>query len=183
MNSSITPDRHEAHRTSFYLVRRADALTGALRFFAEVEGADGDRRRLQFLAQSDFWEWELDNLIYSFTNLAERSETWCSPHAAVAKLGRLGIVVDTKLVHTARWRGRWIAKSKGTRVAPAAMLREVIDLWNHVVDLAEQRFIVPMRRKADRWNLQTRRDLNGLRKRMPDLPAAFTDDQGDNIDL
>ena len=106
MKPEMPANHGELQRTSFYLVRRADALSGALRFFAEIEGTNGDRRRLQFLAQSDFWEWELDNLIYSFTNLAERSETWCSPHAAVAKLGRLGIVVDTKLVHTARWRGR-----------------------------------------------------------------------------
>ena len=58
-------------RSSLYLVLRAEALLGSLKFF--ISETDSVRRRVQFLAQSDFWEWEIDNLIYSFTNLASVS--------------------------------------------------------------------------------------------------------------
>ena len=169
-------------RTSVYLVRRADALLGALRFF-EGSPTDATRRRLQFLAQSDYWAWELDNLVYSFTNLAERQATWASPAATVAKLGQLGLVVDAKRVRRVAWRpggggrrpGHWAVQTAGGRVAPVELLREVIDTWNRVVDLAEQQFVKPMRGPAERWNIQARRDLAGLRRTMPALPAEVQD--------
>ena len=95
MASNHVNDERQARQTSFYLVRRAEALLGALRFFDAPQ--HGPRRLLQFLAQSDFWEWELDNLIYSFTNLAERQETWRSTRSAVIKLGQLGIAMDMSI--------------------------------------------------------------------------------------
>src|SRR5947208_16383068 len=100
MDDMDRTDELNFQRTSLYLVRRADALLGALRFFTATKG-DAARRRLQFLAQSDYWEWELDNLIYSFTNLAERRETWRSPRATTEQLGRLGIAADAKVMRLA----------------------------------------------------------------------------------
>jgi hypothetical protein len=180
MSSAISKEVRTAHRTSLYLVLRADAVLGALRFF--IAGSrDRTRRQLQFLAQSDFWEWEIDNLIYSFTNLAERSETWRSPRATVEKLGALGIVVNAKLLRHATWRsnfhgrrdvpwsGRWKVEQTGQRVAPVALLREVVDQWNQVIDAVEAQFIVPMQKDAKRWNIQTRRNLSSLRKTMPTM--------------
>src|SRR3982750_1452616 len=112
MDEANQTDELNFQRTSLYLVRRADALLGALRFFAATNG-DASRRRLQFLAQSDFWEWEIDNLIYSFTNLAERRETWRSPKSTVEKLGKLGIAIDTKRLCHATWRSNWIGRIDG----------------------------------------------------------------------
>jgi hypothetical protein len=163
----------QQHRTSLYLVRRAEALLGALRFFA---GASiGNQRRLQFLAQIDFWEWEIDNLIYSFTNLAERQRTWNSAEAARQKLGRLGVAVSAKLIRSVRWRGKWRIRFAQNRVAPVDLLREVIEIWNRLVETVEQQFILPMRDKARKWNIQTPRDLHHLRKEMP--PLEDTDEK------
>ena len=92
-------------RSSLYLVLRAEALLGSLKFF--ISETDSLRRRVQFLAQSDFWEWEIDNLIYSFTNLAERQRTWASPSAARQKLAQLDIVLDAKLIHRIGYRYGW----------------------------------------------------------------------------
>lgn len=155
-------------RTSLYLVRRAEALIGALKFFADDAGHRTFERRLQFLAQSDFWEWELDNLIYSFDSLAERSRTWESSTAALHKLGRLGVVVDAKVVRRVRWRGgAWRVTHATRRVAPAALLREAVELWNALVDRAEAEFVAPMRKRADRFNINALRDLKHLQKRVP----------------
>ena len=155
-------------RTSFYLTRKAEALSGVLRFFPDKSSPAN--RQLQFLAQSDFWEWEIDNLIYSFTNLRERSKTWQSSDHAIRKLGTLGVVIDAKVARKVRWRPyqrHWQHKDAMRRVAPVEMLREVIDLWNELVDAAETRFVTPMRDKAEQWNIQAARDLRHLKKAMP----------------
>ena len=155
-------------RTSFYLTRKAEALLGVLRFFHDRHGPL--HRRLQFLAQSDFWEWEMDNLIYSFVNFQERSKTWRSSNHAVRKLAVAGIAVDARIARKVRWRlGHWQHKDATRRVAPVELLRETIDLWNEVVDQAEQHFVAPMRDKVEKWNLQTARDLRHLKKTMPQL--------------
>jgi hypothetical protein len=161
-------EQKEQLRTSFYLTRKAEALLGVLQFFTEARSPAN--RRLQFLAQSDFWEWEIDNLIYSFTNFQERSRTWQSPEQAVKKLGTLGIVVNAKVVRGVRWRtGQWQHKDATRRVTPVDMLREVVELWNQLVDAAEEQFVAPMRDSAEKWNIETVEDLRHLKKTMPEL--------------
>lgn len=162
----------EQVRTSFYLTRKAEALLGALRFFTEAKAPL--HRRLQFLAQSDFWEWEIDNLIYSFTNLQERSKTWQSSDHAIRKLSAMGIVVDVKVARKVRWRPRsthWQHKDSTRRVAPAELLKETIDLWNRLVDLADEHFVTSMRENAEKWNIRTATSLRYLKRQMPELAA------------
>jgi len=173
-------DERNSQRTSVYLVRRADALLGALTFFT-VTGKSATHRRLQFLAQSDYWEWEMDNLIYSFTNMAERRAIWKSREQTSAKLVRLGLTVDAKLLRRAVWReervarrtdlvnGHWKMTQTSDRIAPLDMLRQVIDEWNRAIDMAEKEFVLPMRDKARDWNIQSRSDLASLRRSMPTL--------------
>lgn len=172
----------EKPRPSLYLLRKADALLGALRFF-DVGSGDTTRRRLQFLAQSDFWEWEIDNLIYLFTNLAERSETWRSPKSTAEKLGRMGISVKSKALAHVGWRNTKYGlrralwnHSASTRThgptAPIDALAEVIDTWNRLLDAVESQFLSPMRRDVERWNVQTRTDLAGMKKSMPKIESA-----------
>jgi hypothetical protein len=166
----VDRDNDNHVRTSYYLVRRAEALLGTLRFF--TASANATECRLQFLAQSDFWEWEMENLIYSFTNHAERSETWRSPANAVRKLNEIGIVIESKVVDRVRWRhGGWRTDDHTRRVAPTDLLRETIDEWNKLVDLVETQFVKPFCDKAERFNIQTARDLNHLRKTMPAIDA------------
>lgn len=166
MASEQVNEERQVRQTSFYLVRRAEALLGALQFFDAPQR--GPHLLVQFLAQSDFWEWELDNLIYSFTNLAERQKTWNSPDAAILKLHQLGIALDTKMLKQVKWRGGgWRTKLGDRRVAPVDLLRDVIDVWTRLIDACETRFIAPWRDQAERWNIQTRLDFNSLRRTMP----------------
>lgn len=163
-------------RTSLYLVLRAEALLGALKFFAKTS-PDASRRRVQFLAQSDFWEWEIDNLIYSFTNLAERQKSWQSSHDALAKLATLGVAVNVRLLKRVRHGSDWKLNRKGTRVAPVELLKEVIEIWNGLIDAAETEFIKPMLRNIERFNVQSRKDLSSLRREMPSV--EITDDEAE----
>ncbi len=157
-------------RTSLYLTRKAEALLGVLRFFHDRNAPL--HRRLQFLAQSDFWEWEMDNLIYSFVNFQERSKTWRSNDHAIRKLGLLGVVVDARTARKVRWRlGHWQHKDATRRAAPVEMLAEAIALRNDGVDTAEAHFVTPMKDKAEKWNIQTFKSLRHMKKTMPPLEA------------
>jgi hypothetical protein len=167
MPSEYTLTEQRAQRTSLYLVLRAEALLGTINFFASPAGDTS--RRIQFLAQSDFWEWEIDNLIYSFTNLAERRETWSSPKATLEKLNQLGIVLKTKTITRVAWRGGWRTKHDQQRMAPVQLLRQVIERWNALMDLMEEQFVKPMQMEIKLWNVQTRTDLRSLRRTMPEL--------------
>jgi Cu2+-containing amine oxidase len=167
----MSDDREEV-RTSLYLVRRAEALLGTLKFFSNPSG-NPVGRRLVFLAQVDFWEWEMENLIYSFTNFAERSLTWQSPEHVKEKLWALGVVADEKLSGRVRWRrGMWRVREEGRRVAPAELLAETVDAWNTLVDQAETHFIRPVREKMLRYNIQGLTSLQHLKKKMPELEMA-----------
>jgi hypothetical protein len=127
---------------------------------------------MRFLAQSDFWEWEMENLIYSFTNLSERQKTWKSTYNALEKLGNLGIAIDDRVVRKARPRvDHWSTAKVDERVAPVKMLAETIEIWNCLIDVLEAQFIRPMRDKAEKWNVETRNDLSSLRKQMPRFDA------------
>lgn len=163
--------RAEEVKTSLYLARRADALLGALRFFTASRG-DAAERRLQFLAQSDFWEWEMDNLIFSFTNFAERSKTWHSTKEVIDRLWNMGIAMDQKRLNLIGWRRGWQAHPEERRVAPLHLLRETIDLWNRLIEMVEAQFVSPIARNSKRFNIKTRQDLGSLKKRMPEMLAS-----------
>jgi hypothetical protein len=173
--SHVNHDRDEV-RTSLYLVRRAEALLGALRFFANESG-NPMARRLVFLAQIDFWEWEIENLIYSFTNFSERSQSWQSPQHVKDKLWEIGVVVDLKLSGRVRWkRGMWRVQQEGRRVAPVELLADTVETWNKLIDLAEMHFVRPVRDKIERFNIQARKDLQHLKKKMPVLEPAHDEE-------
>jgi hypothetical protein len=79
----------------------------------------------------------------------------------------MGIAVDARLMERLRRRGHWQLAKVSERVAPVQMLKDAIDTWNSLIDLVEAQFIVPMRDKVERWNVQSRTDLKSLRKQMP----------------
>ena len=160
-------DDHDDVRTSLYLVRRADALLGALRYFLK-DGGNPLGRRLVFLAQVDFWEWEMENLIYSFTNFAERSKSWQSPEHVKDKLWEIGVVVDVGLSKKVRWRrGMWHVHEEGRRVAPVELLAETVGAWNKLIDLAEVHFVRKHKDKIERYGIRARTDLQHLKKNVP----------------
>ena len=168
-------DEREDQRTSLYLVRRAEALLGALKFFID-DRANPPARRLVFLAQMDFWEWEMENLIYSFTNFAERSKSWRWPKYVQEKLWAIGVVANATLYGPAKWRrGMWHVERNGRRVAPVELLAETVEAWNRLIDLAEENFVRKFRQKIERFNIQARKDLQYLKKKMPALEATETE--------
>ena len=58
-------------RPSNYLAAKADALSQVITFFKKHDGTA--HLLAVFLAQIDFWHWEMENLIFSFDTFEERA--------------------------------------------------------------------------------------------------------------
>jgi hypothetical protein len=119
---------------SVYLQQKCETLQQALSFFTDGgnQSMPGSEKRVNFLAQIDFWDWEIANLIFSFTNFEERSKAWLDYAAVTAMLQRNNLLVKNDIL--AKTYSAW----KGERtpiIAPINDLNKVIDIWNGLISL------------------------------------------------
>lgn len=116
--------------SSVYLVEKCESLENVLKFMKSNE--------LRFLAQIDFWDWEMENLMFSFSNFEERSEAWGDRGAVKKKLSALGIDVKGG----GKWELQYQTFDQKHRVeAPRKKLLEVIGLWNGLIRHCEKHFL------------------------------------------
>jgi hypothetical protein len=135
-------------RPSIYLQERCVELARVLDFFLETQGGRIpaiDERLVVFLTQLGFWEWELDNLIYAFTSFEERSRAWenDSGPSMAESLRMRGIPVRFSAVKNIRVKRRARAERVRQVVAPVEELNRVINMWNRLLDVCEERVLLP----------------------------------------
>ena len=137
---SFYNDRGQQVRPSKYLLDKVVNFSNTLQFFLSNENGTKhslNEKRIVFLAQIDFWEWEMETLIYSFSNFRDRAKAWAG--CPVEMLRKNGILTKTKAIENLRWDRRW----HGTEtVAPIAELNECIDKWNRLLETCEQTVMV-----------------------------------------
>lgn len=122
-----------SERPSQYLVEKCQSFHKVLDFFL---GPDKERR-VSFVSQIGFWEWELDTLIYSVTSFEERSKVWEVMSSAEDALRQQGIVLKRGVLEGTRYNKKMRVKY-GTKItAPIATLNEVIERWNQLLDVCE----------------------------------------------
>lgn len=117
--------------SSVYLVEKCESLAEVLHFMK--------KNPIRFLAQIDFWDWEMENLMFSFSNFSERSKAWGDEDTVHEKLKSLGIVLS----RDANWYLQWnpiYASMKNVEV-PKAKLLEVISMWNALIHYCESHFL------------------------------------------
>jgi hypothetical protein len=120
-------------RPSQYLVEKCKTLDKVLEFFM---GPDKERR-INFLAQIGFWEWEMDTLIYSVSSFEERSRAWAAASSTEDALRKQGILLRAGLVKSTRY-DKQMREKYGVKVsAPVSQLNEVIGRWNELLDVCE----------------------------------------------
>ena len=128
-------------RASVYLTDKAKALSRAIEFFTATAKGNAKERRLIFLAQIDFWDWEMDNLIYSFETFAERAKAWSSMSSVEMSLQHLGIKVGEAVLRDAKFQGicqrNWYRPNNPV-TAPLPMINDVIDQWNALLTACEK---------------------------------------------
>lgn len=130
----------EKVRPSVYLSNKASTLNEALRFF---DAADTQKLRVErhlcFLSQLDFWEWQVDDLIYSFDTFRKRSQDWESTHSIADNLIRQGFLIKTKsLIQVRQKRNHPFLTTKLPKVvAPEFLFKTVLETWNALLDAVE----------------------------------------------
>lgn len=135
--------------TSEYLQAKIRNFRGTIRFFRKRSFA-----KLVFLRQIEFWNWELDELLFSVSNFQERRHTWMKePADLIWELENEGyclsqkdkILRDLKL-------GRY--GSEEYRI-PLDEVNEVIDEWNDLIELVSRQLF-------DRQRIEVIRSSGGV---------------------
>lgn len=119
---------HATERPSRFLKSRIENFSEALQFFVPMP-----QRQVAFLLQIDFWDWEMDEILYAVASFGEREKAWrLSGRTADDLLGSQGILLRSKT------RKSYGAAVQVTRVvAPADELRSLVDQWNDLIGRCE----------------------------------------------
>jgi hypothetical protein len=136
-------------RTSEYLASKIRNLLGSIKFF--------QRRKfsmLVFLRQIEFWNWELDELIFSVNNFKERRQVWMKePADLISELEFEGYCLSEKETLLRNLRsGQKLSKEY---VVPVDELNEVIREWNTLLAQVENQLF-------DRKRITNIRSSNGV---------------------
>jgi hypothetical protein len=155
-----------SERTSIFLEKRCEILGQALIFFAGEKGSHakpGREKRLMFLSQIEYWDWEMDELIFSFETFRERAEKWRSNKAGIEQVLRSkGILVKINQFDLNWWRG-W---NRGKVVAPFDKLNTVIKQWNDLLTFCEQTLLQKgLEDKKEQFGMNVETNLDKFRKK------------------
>ncbi|MCW1924566.1 hypothetical protein OKA05_18520 [Luteolibacter arcticus] len=119
---------HANERPSRFLKSRIENFAEALAFFTPMP-----QRQVAFLLQIDFWDWEMDEILYAVSNFGDREQAWrLSGRTADDLLGSQGILLRAK---TRKSYGAAVQVTKV--VAPLVDLRNLVDQWNDLVARCE----------------------------------------------
>lgn len=158
----------DTSRPSIYLARKAGSLLEAIRFF--LSDVKANEKRLVFLAQIDFWDWELDNLIYSFETFNQRSQDWESDHSIKQKLVKQGLVIKINKLIDLRWSRPFNLKPTAQVYAPLPLLKETLDAWHELLAICEKSLLQDEEKitsYAQRLGANVLANLDKYRKTLP----------------
>ncbi len=126
-------------RNSKYLEGKAANLQIALQFFMK----GNNDRTLAFLDQIDFWDWEVEELLFSFKNFDERAAAFETTNPGSLALDR-GLMISAKIAHNAKSDRRWNVRQaqyrpeKSKVEAPTDMLQQLLNTWEELLEKAEK---------------------------------------------
>jgi hypothetical protein len=157
-------------RPSQYLVKRAEALIEVLRFYGEGDQSRPmTERHLCFLAQLEFWTWEMDSLIMAFANFSDRSAAWGTIDQMLEHLRQEGIAVNAQsLIKTkSSRRTRAAIKPSVQVVAPLELLTTAVQAWNDLLEKCEKHFQQNVQYSIEELGAQLIADLSTYRRTVP----------------
>jgi hypothetical protein len=120
-------------RSSLYLASRCETLFQALSFFNKAHPSfTKEELGLIFMAQLDFWSFELDNLIYLFQTFEDRQQDWTSIDSIDEKIRKQGLII--KKSHLGKLKYHRYGRKTNPIEDPKDLLNKVLDLWNELID-------------------------------------------------
>lgn len=141
-------------RTSQYLLDKVKSLQNAIEFFCNK----GIEEKNVFLAQIDFWSWEMDELIFSVHSFKERVLAWeASSEDLETMIRKHGIVVRTGK----KYYGRWNRRAKSLVKAPITHLNSLIDYWNKFIQSLENQYL---KKNLEQFGANALSDFNKFKK-------------------
>ncbi len=159
-------------KPSVYLVEKCETFSNVLGYFLAAKGSYKkpiNEKLLVFLAQIDWWDWEIENLIFSFDNFVERSKLWKTMGDLPEKVFKdFGVMVNPKV-------GDKIIYDRAYRVEPEIVapwedLNVVIDKWNRLVAYCEERLLADEKVRKSAVDLGAGvRDLSKYKKSLRSL--------------
>lgn len=147
-------------KNSRYLLEKLEALDKVISFFNQKEGGfclGVNDKFLIFITQIDFWDWEIENVIFSFDNFEQRSKSWESMTAICESLGNKGLEAKNRTLQDAEqnilqrnrpYRAALDAegyynleKVDNTLVVPWKELNDLISKWNKLLTKVENKVL------------------------------------------
>jgi len=151
----MTTEIEVKQRPSQFLLSRIENLAAAFTFFSRQSD-----RKVAFLLQLDFWDWEMDEMIFAVSNFAEREKAWrVSGRTADDMLRAEGIVLKNKV------RNAYGPSTQANPVsAPNAELAKLIATWNDLLNACNELLDVKWTKQTSKAGGKAQLDLSKYRK-------------------
>jgi hypothetical protein len=153
MNSDAASDQ----RPSRFLKQRIESFADTLAFFSRQT-----QFKVAFLLQLDFWDWEMDEILYAVSNFTEREKAWrVSGHTADEMLIAGGIYLKNRAL------GSYGPSTQSNRViAPLDDLANLIHRWNDLISECERMLDPKSTAQLLKVDGRALQDLNKYRKNL-----------------
>lgn len=130
-------------KKSKYLVDRCYTFERALEFFRGEYGTrdiSGIEKRLIFLLQIKYWDFEIDSLIFSFETFKERQVDW--KENLEDSISDIPYLINPKVIKEIKSKNYWkkyslYSNNRKDMSAPLEELNTLIENWNTLIDLCE----------------------------------------------
>lgn len=101
------------NKESKYLTRKIEAFDMAFKFFfVKSREINATEKMLIFLANINFLDWEMENLIYFIINFEDRSKSFESYDDVLSKIIKNGFLIKKSKIEDLKRDRRWKNKSK-----------------------------------------------------------------------
>lgn len=138
-----------SEKPSLYLKNKCENLENTLKFFQGEKGnsqSPGKYHRMVFLSQIDFWDWEIEELIFSVKSFEERSKNWTNLNGMLKGLAKENILPKNDVLEVAflALSDKAYNEERGAEtktIAPIKELNNTIKTWNKLIVLCEKSLI------------------------------------------
>lgn len=160
-------------KESKYLVTKIEAFDLAFKFFSTRSARRGvDEKMMIFLANIDFWDWEIENLIYSVANFEDRSKAFETLDDLLSGIMKKGFILKRSkledIKYTRRREKRYLqyfkCAFKNPVVAPVGLMNQVIEDWNEFLTRIEKRLMSNTAKSFEDWGESMKANLSAYKK-------------------
>jgi hypothetical protein len=153
-------------RSSIFLCELCETFYTALSFFKTSNKYSDAEKGLIFIAQIDFWDFQIENLIYAFDSFQERQEDWINFNSIVDKIKKKDLIVRTEHLEKVKTARYWRNQNKPLN-EPKDLLLKTVNLYNDLIDKYSYLLIDNKQRKQYTLVGIKVKHINEFKKKVP----------------